>query len=935
VKTLFTLCVTFFCFSTAALSQGVAINENGTPRHSSAILDVSSTQKGFLPPRMTTAQRDSVRNPADGLVIFNLTTGCLDYFFDGSWYEWCGAITYPEGTIHCTDVPTAVVDVINPATGKTWMDRNLGASRAATSSNDSAAYGDLYQWGRRADGHQCRNSATTTTLSSTDKPVHGNFILAPGSPFDWRSPQNDNLWQGVNGDNNPCPSGYRIPTTAELSAERASWATQNIAGAFASPLKLPKAGTRYANGSVNYGDSTIGLYWTSLLVLQNVSTLFFNSSFSMIISNPRAGGASVRCIKEAVITPGSISELDCQNATSTGTLTQGEVANGVSSSVPYTGGNGGSHAGQTVASTGVAGLTATLAEGNFTNAVGTLLYNISGTPSTSGTASFALNIGGLTCTLTRLVNAAGPTYPAGTVHCTPNPTAVTEVVNPATGKTWMDRNLGATRAAANSTDADAFGDLYLWGRRADGHQCRNSATTSTISSTPQPAHGNFITTPNSPPWDWLIPQNNDLWQGQNGMNNPCPTGYRVPTEAELNAERTSWVSQNSTGAFASPLKFTMAGVRSNDGSLQWVGSYGYYWTSTLTEFNNPSLLYISSGGAFMNVLNRNTGYSVRCIKEDAPIQGSISSLDCSTAALAGTLTQGVAASGVSSTIPYTGGNGGTHAGQTVASTGITGLTATLAAGSFANGSGTLLYTITGTPANSGTASFALNIGGKSCTLTRSVNALTGPAYPAGTVHCNPTPTAVVDVVNPATGRTWMDRNLGASQVATSSSDAAAYGDLYQWGRFADGHQCRNSDTTSVLSSVSRPPHGKFIISQNDPYSWRTSLNNNAWQGVNGVNNPCPAGYRLPTSAEFQNELFTWPLGNAEDAFSSPLKLSVAGYRVTTNGVKELVGSQGLYWTSTVMGKNAAYMNFEEGIAGIPQNPRAFGYSVRCIKEQPL
>jgi hypothetical protein len=36
----------------------------------------------------------------------------------------------------------------------------------------------------------------------------------------------------------------------------------------------------------------------------------------------------------------------------------------------------------------------------------------------------------------------------------------------------------------------------------------------------------------------------------------------------------------------------------------------------------------------------------------------------------------------------------------------------------------------------------------------------------------------------------MDRNLGASQVATSSTDPASYGDLYQWGRPADGHQIR-------------------------------------------------------------------------------------------------------------------------------------------------
>jgi serine/threonine protein kinase len=75
------------------------------------------------------------------------------------------------------DAQTAVVNVTNPATGRVWMDRNLGASRAATSSTDAQAYGDLYQWGRAADGHQKRTSATTTTLSSGDQPGHGSFIL--------------------------------------------------------------------------------------------------------------------------------------------------------------------------------------------------------------------------------------------------------------------------------------------------------------------------------------------------------------------------------------------------------------------------------------------------------------------------------------------------------------------------------------------------------------------------------------------------------------------------------------------------------------------------------------------------------------------------------------------------------------------------------------
>jgi hypothetical protein len=44
---------------------------------------------------------------------------------------------------------------------------------------------------------------------------------------------------------------------------------------------------------------------------------------------------------------------------------------------------------------------------------------------------------------------------------------------------------------------------------------------------------------------------------------------------------------------------------------------------------------------------------------------------------------------------------------------------------------------------------------------------------------------------------WLDRNLGATQVATSFDDSAAYGDLYQWGRAKDGHEDRTRNSTSA------------------------------------------------------------------------------------------------------------------------------------------
>jgi uncharacterized protein (TIGR02145 family) len=187
--------------------------------------------------------------------------------------------------------------------GRTWMDRNLGATQVATSSTDAAAYGDLYQWGRGADDHQIRTSGTIALTSSSDQPGNGNFILDPSnsSTFDWRSPQNPNLWQGVNGVNNPCPSGFRLPTEAEWVTESGSWGSNNAAGAFASPLKLTMAGYRSYNTGGLISVGTNGNYWSSTIstldVTRSVSRTF-SSTTTSAPSDRRAEGNSVRCIMQ-------------------------------------------------------------------------------------------------------------------------------------------------------------------------------------------------------------------------------------------------------------------------------------------------------------------------------------------------------------------------------------------------------------------------------------------------------------------------------------------------------------------------------------------------------------------------------------------------------------------------------------------------------------
>lgn len=109
--------------------------------------------------------------------------------------------------------------------------------------------------------------------------------------------------------------------------------------------------------------------------------------------------------------------------------------------------------------------------------------------------------------------------------------------------------------------------------------------------------------------------------------------------------------------------------------------------------------------------------------------GTITALTCTSAAFSpATATQGTGYSGTL-TIPYTGGNGGTYAAQSFVQNG---LTFTLTAGTFANGAGNLVYSVSGTPTASGTTSVNVTAGGQSCNgLALSVNAI-APTNPVGT-----------------------------------------------------------------------------------------------------------------------------------------------------------------------------------------------------------
>ncbi|MCC6601531.1 MAG: hypothetical protein IT223_12805 [Crocinitomicaceae bacterium] len=104
--------------SVSFFSQGVQISDSPGSPDNSSILEVKSNSKGFLPPRMTDSERDAIVNPADGLVIFNTTTNCINYMVGGFWHEVCG---------NCLPAPTpanAGFDQLNLVSTTTTLSAN-------------------------------------------------------------------------------------------------------------------------------------------------------------------------------------------------------------------------------------------------------------------------------------------------------------------------------------------------------------------------------------------------------------------------------------------------------------------------------------------------------------------------------------------------------------------------------------------------------------------------------------------------------------------------------------------------------------------------------------------------------------------------------------------------------------------------------------------
>jgi uncharacterized protein (TIGR02145 family) len=178
-------------------AQNVGINEDGSSPDSSAMLDVKSTTKGMLVPRLTAAQIEAIANPADGLQAYNTDDGnvYVFVFLDNVWKK----LNYGTGTIHPSPPVNCENPIIDTRDGKSystvligtqcWMAQNLNVG---------------------IQGYQTDNSIIEKYCYYWEDSVCDVF----GGLYSWDEAMQYYTTPGVRG---ICPQGWHLPTNAEMA----------------------------------------------------------------------------------------------------------------------------------------------------------------------------------------------------------------------------------------------------------------------------------------------------------------------------------------------------------------------------------------------------------------------------------------------------------------------------------------------------------------------------------------------------------------------------------------------------------------------------------------------------------------------------------------------------------------------------------------------
>lgn len=150
MKTIFSVIISVLVWTNSLFSQ-VAVNEDGSEGDASALLDISSTNKGFLIPRMSHEQLKAIPGPADGLLVYCNDcgpdgSGAMAIFMSGQWYTYL---------VNCLR-PLAPAEASHTPSGHqvTWKWHPVGGASG-------------YKWNISNDFETATDTYTDTTYTET------------------------------------------------------------------------------------------------------------------------------------------------------------------------------------------------------------------------------------------------------------------------------------------------------------------------------------------------------------------------------------------------------------------------------------------------------------------------------------------------------------------------------------------------------------------------------------------------------------------------------------------------------------------------------------------------------------------------------------------------------------------------------------------------
>ncbi len=243
--------------------SGRMIIGTGTPV-SSAQLEVQSTARGFLPPRMTKTQRDAISSPATGLMIYNTTTGEVNVFNGTFWSNIDGTAA---DTWRC---------------GQLFKDTRDGKSYSTVQIGTQCWFAENLNVGSRIPGSQDQVSNTTMEKYCMDD-LESNCTQY-GGLYQWGELMQYATTEGARG---LCPNGWHIPTDAEFALLATSLGTASVAGGL-----MKEAGTTHWTTPNTDATNSSGFTGLPSGTRSSAGTFMFHYSFGYFWSSSKNDASS-------------------------------------------------------------------------------------------------------------------------------------------------------------------------------------------------------------------------------------------------------------------------------------------------------------------------------------------------------------------------------------------------------------------------------------------------------------------------------------------------------------------------------------------------------------------------------------------------------------------------------------------------------------------